>query len=164
LRGDRHATGEVDLRHEAEDGDQRGEEGDMGEVAFHGRLSALRRCRWLADAAPRAQGFCHAVRIVERGKRGRDEESPAGTAGRAGRPGLGQAGLTVEKDRFSAFIQGSSDLDQSLFAGALVARQRYLPGLIADPVGPTFQAVWDPVLIGALFVLPCDETNTLLSS
>ncbi|APW59843.1 DEAD/DEAH box helicase [Paludisphaera borealis] len=35
------------------------------------------------------------------------------------------------------------------FAGALVARQRYLPGLIADAVGPTFQAVWEPVLTGA---------------
>ena len=35
------------------------------------------------------------------------------------------------------------------FAGALVARQRYLPGLIADAVGPTFQAIWEPVLTGA---------------
>lgn len=35
------------------------------------------------------------------------------------------------------------------FAGALVARQRYLPGLVVEKDGTTFRARWEPVLTGA---------------
>jgi hypothetical protein len=35
------------------------------------------------------------------------------------------------------------------FAGALVARQQYLPGVAADPAGTEFRARWEPVLAGA---------------
>ena len=35
------------------------------------------------------------------------------------------------------------------FAGALVARQQYLPGLVAEKDGTTFRARWGPVLTGA---------------
>jgi SNF2 family DNA or RNA helicase len=35
------------------------------------------------------------------------------------------------------------------FAGALAARQRYLPSLVADADGSTFRAVWEPVLVGS---------------
>jgi SNF2 Helicase protein len=34
------------------------------------------------------------------------------------------------------------------FAGALVARQHYLPGLVAEADGTTFRARWEPVLAG----------------
>ena len=35
------------------------------------------------------------------------------------------------------------------FAGALVARQQYLPGMVAEDDGTTFRASWEPVLTGA---------------
>src|SRR5262249_43179947 len=34
------------------------------------------------------------------------------------------------------------------FAGALVARQQYLPGVVAEADGTTFEARWEPVLTG----------------
>ena len=34
------------------------------------------------------------------------------------------------------------------FAGALVARQQYLPGMVAEGDGTTFRASWEPVLTG----------------